>query len=79
MFFFFFYILVLVLYVGFLNGYWFLFLFIKDEEVLSVIEGLIFRRYILKCVNILYFVVGDNESVLLLLFILRFSFKIELL
>ena len=69
---------VLVLHLGLSNGHWFLFSFIKDE-VSSVIEGLTSRRHILKCVNTLYSVAGDNESVLLLLLIPRLSFKTELL
>lgn len=70
---------VLVLHLGLSNGHWFLFSFIKDEEVSSVIEGLTSRSHILKCVNTLYSVAGDNESVLLLLLIPRLSFKTELL
>lgn len=37
------------------------------------------KNHILKCVNTLYSVAGDNESVLLLLLIPRLSFKTELL
>lgn len=60
-------------------GIGFYFHLLKMRRFPSVIEGLTSRRHILKCVNVLYSVAGDNESVLLLLLIPRLSFKTELL